>query len=606
MTTPPVVDQDFVVHLFAPLDGPMAAQAYQQVRQLWVACREQLEMTEPITGIRAYELLPESADALPAADGLVAAQENLAGVRQTVLRRIRDVLNLSVALAQPAPEGLRPQPSGLLTRVQFASPPVRRRMGWADLAQLWADVSAAGTDAMLGEALVFLARMPPGETGVVGATAELGQSLDPLLPNRKDRPRDWWRWGSTAAEGYALWDTRPDANTSRVREIVVFAPSDRDREVSAWAWSDGYPTIPPFARHLMLAAKLRSQAHSLDAWKHMLATKSNVADSLAEIDAALSGSESQLGKTQLLRTRLSRLRAQETRLVTREGELARLRREVLSEWDDLSALGRRGAADDAPSLFAADRDLAQWLKRQIDNDHELLESYLNGIRRACTAATEELSQLHQSDWAPLTGPATSGTVSETAQQSAASNPADAPSQAGRHDVDRRVFVVHGRDEALRRSFFDLLRSLGLQPVGWEAMVAATGSATPYIQQVMAEGPHLAQAALILLSPDDLVQLNPRLLEGEDSFSERRPSGQPRPNVLIELGMALMGYQERTIVVMIGQMRPISDLSGLNFIRFDGSGVAIAKLINRLRQAGCQVDDSGTDWLDPGRFPDLPG
>jgi len=64
---------------------------------------------------------------------------------------------------------------------------------------------------------------------------------------------------------------------------------------------------------------------------------------------------------------------------------------------------------------------------------------------------------------------------------------------------------------------------------------------------------------------------------------------------------LTTYPERTIVVEVGQMRPVGDLAGLNVIRFDGSAVATKKVLDRLRQAGCPVNDSGTGWLDPGRF-----
>jgi hypothetical protein len=79
------------------------------------------------------------------------------------------------------------------------------------------------------------------------------------------------------------------------------------------------------------------------------------------------------------------------------------------------------------------------------------------------------------------------------------------------------------------------------------------------------------------------------------------AGQARPNVLFELGLAMMVYPARTVVVEIGRMRPLSDLGGLNPIRFDGSAAAIRNVLNRLEIAGCPVDYSGTDWLDPGRF-----
>jgi hypothetical protein len=86
--------------------------------------------------------------------------------------------------------------------------------------------------------------------------------------------------------------------------------------------------------------------------------------------------------------------------------------------------------------------------------------------------------------------------------------------------------------------------------------------------------------------------------------ERAQAAQARPNVLFELGLALMAYPERTIVVEVGQMRPVGDLGGLNVIRFDGSAVVIRKVLDRLKQAGCPVDDTGAAWMDPSRFAGL--
>jgi len=66
----------------------------------------------------------------------------------------------------------------------------------------------------------------------------------------------------------------------------------------------------------------------------------------------------------------------------------------------------------------------------------------------------------------------------------------------------------------------------------------------------------------------------------------------------------MAYPERTIIVEIGQMRPIADLAGLNVIQFDGSAIAVKKVLDRLDLAGCPVETSGASWLDPGRFASL--
>jgi hypothetical protein len=55
---------------------------------------------------------------------------------------------------------------------------------------------------------------------------------------------------------------------------------------------------------------------------------------------------------------------------------------------------------------------------------------------------------------------------------------------------------------------------------------------------------------------------------------------------------------------LAQMRPVADLAGLNVIRFDGSPVGIKKVLERLKQAGGPVDDSGTAWLNASRFAGL--
>lgn len=170
--------------------------------------------------------------------------------------------------------------------------------------------------------------------------------------------------------------------------------------------------------------------------------------------------------------------------------------------------------------------------------------------------------------------------------------------------DRDVFVIHGQDEAARQAVFALLHSLNLRPLEWEALVGRTGKAAPYLGEVITLAAATTRAALVILTPDDVVRLHPRLLNEERDPHEARLSCQARPNVFIELGLALMAYPSRTVIVEIGQMRRPSDIGGLNVIRFDRSTTSLRKIANRLRFAGCAVDDSGTDWLDPDRFARL--
>jgi hypothetical protein len=75
-------------------------------------------------------------------------------------------------------------------------------------------------------------------------------------------------------------------------------------------------------------------------------------------------------------------------------------------------------------------------------------------------------------------------------------------------------------------------------------------------------------------------------------------------VLLELGMALVTNSDRTLVLMVGEHRPVTDLCGLNFIRVNGTIDCRRKIASRLKLAGCLVDDNGQDWLHAGDFGGL--
>lgn len=184
------------------------------------------------------------------------------------------------------------------------------------------------------------------------------------------------------------------------------------------------------------------------------------------------------------------------------------------------------------------------------------------------------------------------------------NPAPETTPDRPQDIKRNVFVVHGRDEQVRREMFELLRRLDLRPLEWEDLVKATGHTSPFLGDVVAHATSVAQAAVVLMTPDDLAMLHPSLHGADERPHETRPTGQPRPNVLIELGMALAAYPERTLIVEIGRLRPIADLEGRNVIRFDGSESAIGKIVERLKLAGCEVGDSGADWRRTRPFEGL--
>ena len=167
-----------------------------------------------------------------------------------------------------------------------------------------------------------------------------------------------------------------------------------------------------------------------------------------------------------------------------------------------------------------------------------------------------------------------------------------------------VFVIHGRDERARKAMFEFLRALHLKPVEWSHAVAASGAASPFIGDVIDHALNQAQAVVVLFTGDDNAGLRPALHSRTDGQDERRLQPQPRPNVLFEAGMAYGRVPERTVIVEIGRIRPISDLAGRHAIRMDNSAAKRNALAQRLKQAGCPVNTVGDDWLTTGDFADI--
>lgn len=187
-------------------------------------------------------------------------------------------------------------------------------------------------------------------------------------------------------------------------------------------------------------------------------------------------------------------------------------------------------------------------------------------------------------------------------------PGDAPartdvpaSHRGRADVQvgdpAIVMVVHGQDADAQKALFNWLRSVGLRPQEWSQLVAASGSASPFIGDVLESAFAAAQAVVVLFTPDEQARLRPLLAAKDPQWRL-----QARPNVLFEAGRAFGSHPERTILVVLGEQALPTDLAGRHYVRIS-SVESLRDLANRLERAGCPVDISGSDWLDIDRFPD---
>lgn len=276
-------------------------------------------------------------------------------------------------------------------------------------------------------------------------------------------------------------------------------------------------------------------------------------------------------------------------------------------------LGRGSPIPEDARILAIEGQL-----NSLDGVHKLTVSQWLGetsgvLRGGFGAEHTTIAALGQVSWYPNWGPAPEDTIRRQFE----SGRAEArgiligalhelaltapPTQLGSTAASdpRRVFVVHGRNTRLRDDLFAFLRALGLLPMPWSTAVAATGSASPYVGEVLDAAFQEAQAIVILLTPDDEARLRAPFHRHSDPTHEVELTPQPRPNVLFEAGMALGRSPNQTVLIEVGALRGFSDVGGRHVVRLENSSISRQELADRLRSAGCPVSFEGTDWQTVG-------
>ena len=189
-----------------------------------------------------------------------------------------------------------------------------------------------------------------------------------------------------------------------------------------------------------------------------------------------------------------------------------------------------------------------------------------------------------------------GQTDETEQKATVEATEMRGTQGPHHPAE--VWVIYGRDGVVKNQVFDLLRKVHLRPIEFSRAVRRSGSGSPFVLDVVLNEIRRAPAIVALLSADELVELKPELQDDAQVEDLRREAGyQPRPNVLLETGMALALMRNRTIVMTAGALRPITDMQGLHELRWDNSTKKRFDLVSRLEKLGLPVDKDGDDWLD---------
>lgn len=337
MATSPLVEQEFVAHLFAPLDGPEAGLAGRQMRGLWDACQTQLGMTRPIVDAGLGVELPADPGAQP--EGALAGLQDPAVNFQAIVRREHDVLNFSLVMATP------PAPPRRRLGIGSATPP-----GWYEFARWWRTLTADGTGALLGGAAVFQAKT----RNAAAADVRAG------LPPREDDAAGWWTRGGVV-DDFALWEVTPGGGHAD-RRLVVLARPDEDTRLSSFTWSAGDVALPPLVRYLMHAAKLRHQARVRGDGRVLTRVRDRAAAHLDRLTDLLRDPAAavRVGET------AAELAADEAALAATLAALRQMRRTV--------EIARGNMASALAGLLPADAALADWLAQQLVDDADYLEA----------------------------------------------------------------------------------------------------------------------------------------------------------------------------------------------------------------------------------------
>jgi predicted nucleotide-binding protein len=564
--------QQFVAHLFAPTDGPDADAAWHAVGEIWRGCAPLFGMTAPVTGTGLPPDFPDRAMArrtlVLGGEVPLAARARPGTMCQAVLRLHHDVLNLSVGMAPP----------------EAASAQDGNWPWWRNLDYQWNLLTGQHAAGLLGEARLFLAQLD-AEAPVRAADPALYAMLSPLLPQASDPggrhsggrvPAAGIPAGVPFPEGFTVWETDARLDDRATRQLLVAIAPEADPAASTWAWSDSTTAIPPAARYLLHAAKVR---YELRVWRRD-SQAYHLRESLDTLAAELRlASASDPAMRELFRLR--RMDA-----ASHHADLLAMRRTVEIAADNLGRSLKLSGSPIPGSMFADDAALAQWLLERLNDEAGYLAIAMD---RAAQLAALLPTALPSS--AP---PAGAGQV--TASGAGRGSTED--------DQARNVLVVYGRDTPARLAVFGFLRSLGLRPLEWEELVRATGKMAPFLSESVRKGLDIATAVVVLLTPEDIVRLHTELRDPNDNGDQEHEMMQARPNVLLELGMALAAKPEATLILVVGEHRPATDLGGMSYVRLTDGPECRSRIADRLRVVGCPVNPVGTDWLTVGDFVGL--
>jgi len=310
-------------------------------------------MTQKIPGVVPLDLAPDSW--APRKTGVIAARRAPgSGVREAILRCEGDVWCLSLMVA--------PDPS--------------EQVSWTDLDAVCTDLLGEPPQGVIGVARLYLTHLAPRER----TQAVVSKSLWLLVPADPAAPASWSERGVITYDGLTVWDASAGGDTVRERRLLITAQPEHDQKLSTWSWIGTGPDLPlpPLARYLLNAAKLR---HQVGVWR---TGREPLFELRRRADAAISSllpsparSPSADERRIMLETAAARVKAidelQTCQLGLIDGltRLQEMRRTVEIAASNMGHI-RPTTRPEGP--FADDLALAEWFAQQLADDALYVDS----------------------------------------------------------------------------------------------------------------------------------------------------------------------------------------------------------------------------------------
>ena len=154
-----------------------------------------------------------------------------------------------------------------------------------------------------------------------------------------------------------------------------------------------------------------------------------------------------------------------------------------------------------------------------------------------------------------------------------------PRPANRELSERRVFIVHGHDDAAKEALARFITKIGLEPIILHEQ--------PNLGRTVIEKFEVFSAvrfAVVLLTPDDIASA---------ANDKNQKTKRARQNVVLELGYFLgkLGRQRVCPLYVDGVELP-SDYDGVVYVKFDKDGAWRTKVAQELVHAGLSIDLQG--------------